>query len=382
MPLDLKKPVPLYLQIAEDIRAKIDARTLRMGDQLGSQQELSREYRVSLMTVKKALAHLAHHGLVYGRMGKGSFVGRRSAVSPQSMQRSIGIVLENLQSPFFSLIVQAAEEAAYQRGYNVLLSNSFGRSEKEEEQIRHFWRIGAGGLLIASLHHIYHATPTIHMLHRERFPLVMVSYMDDPDIPFVGTDHEEGAYMATHHLLRLGYKRIGYINAERGNLVGELRKTGYVRALSDAGRSVEQRFLYRIRVQGTRNYYASGYELGQRFCRKRGIRPDAVFAYNDMTALGFQRAVLEHGLRVPDDIAMVGFDNIEPGKYAGVPLTTIEQQTARIGSDAVDILTGLIEGRKTLTRKIFAPRLVVRESCGSPSVKSHMRSRALKAQTA
>ncbi len=235
MPVDLKKPAPLYLQIAEDISSRIGSGTVHIGDQLGSQQELSREYRVSLMTVKKALSHLAHQGWIYSRVGKGSYVARQSPQPQPVIHHSIGIVLENLQSAFFSMIVQAAEEAAYHKGYNVLLSNSSGETEKEERQIRHFREIGVSGLIIASLRHVYHATPTIQMLRREEFPFVMVSYMEDREIPFVGTDHEEGGYMAAKHLLGQGYKRIGYVNAERGNLVGELRKKGFVRALREAG---------------------------------------------------------------------------------------------------------------------------------------------------
>jgi DNA-binding LacI/PurR family transcriptional regulator len=370
MPIDWKKPAPLYVQIAEDISTKIASGALHIGDQLGSQQDLSREYRVSLMTVKKALANLAHQGWIYSRVGKGSFVARQSPAPPPVMQRSIGIVLENLRSPFFSLIVQALEEAAYARGFNILLSNSSGQTAKEELQIRNFRKLGVSGLIIASLRHEYHATPTIQMLHREGFPFVMVSYMDDPEIPFVGTDHEEGAYMATHHLIGLGYKRIGYVNAERGNLVGELRKNGFMRALRDGARKVEPRFMYRIQVHGVRDYYQGGYEIGRRFVQTRGRRPDALFTYNDSAALGFEKAAFEGGLRIPQDVALVGFDNIEQGEYAAVPLTTIQQPIARIGAEAVDVLISKVEGREVQSRTVFMPGLVIRDSCGYRRVTS------------
>jgi len=369
MPVDLKKPAPLYLQIADDISAKIASGALPVGSQLGSQQELSAEYRVSLITVKKALANLAHQGWIYSRVGKGSFVAHQSP-EPQVISRSIGIVLENLKSPFFSLIMQAAEEAAYQHGYNVLVSNSSGQREKEERQIRHFRKIGVSGLIIASLRHVYHATPTIQSLHRENFPFVMVSYMDDLDIPFVGTDHEEGASIAARHLVELGYKRIGYLNAERGNLVGELRKKAFIRTLRSLGHEPEGRYFYRIHVHGIRDYYKSGYEFGQRFVQAAGQRPDALFVYNDLTALGFERAVLEAGMRIPRDIALIGVDNIEQGEYAAVPLTTIGQPTARIGAEALGILIKKIEGRAVRQRTVFMPNLVIRKSCGSRAGRS------------
>lgn len=364
MAVDLKKPAPLYLQIAEDISAKIGARTFHIGDQLGSQQELSREYRVSLMTVKKALAHLAHQGWIYSRVGKGSYVARQSLEPQPVIHRSIGIVLENLRSVFFSMIVQAVEEAAYSQGYNVLVSDSSGQTEREERQIHHFRKIGVSGLIIASLRHVYHATPTIQMLYREGFPFVMVSYMDDLEIPFVGTDHEEGAYMAAKHLLSQGYERIGYVNAERGNLVGELRKKGFLRALHEVERDMDPRFHFRIQVHGVRDYFQGGYEVGRRFVQTPGQRPDALFIYNDSTALGFEKAVLEAGLRIPEDVAIIGFDNIEQGEYAAVPLTTIQQPTARIGAQAFDVLIKKIEGKEVEPRTVFMPGLVIRKSCG------------------
>jgi DNA-binding LacI/PurR family transcriptional regulator len=281
------------------------------------------------------------------------------------MHRSIGIVLSNLRSAFFSLIVQAVEEAAYRNGYSVLFSNTGGQPEKEERQVHHFRKIGASGLIIASLRHVFHATPTIQLLRREGFPFVMVSYMDDREIPFVGTDHEEGGYLAAQHLVSLGYQRIGYLNAERGHLVGELRKKGFFRALREGGREPDPRFLYRLRVHGVRDYYRAGIEFGHRFLRAAGQRPDALFIYNDPAALGFEKVVLEAGLRIPEDIAIVGFDNIEQGEYAAVALSTVQQPIARIGAKAFDVLLSRIEGRAHEVRTVFRPELVVRESCGA-----------------
>lgn len=364
MPLDVKKPTPLYLQIVDDLKAQIVSGRWNVGDQLASQHELARHYHVSLITVKKALAHLSHEGWVYSRVGKGSFVARRAVSSPPAVSKSIGLVLQNLQSPYFSLIVQAAEECAYQRGYNILLSNSFGRPEKEEGQIRHFRKIGVAGLIIASQRHVYHANETIRFLQREGFPFVMVTYMADRDVPYVGTDHEQGGYLATQHLLRLGYRRIAYINAERGNLVGELRRQGYVRALEDYGRKVDKRLILRMPMPGERKYFDAGMAMGACF-PTLPVKPDAVFLYNDLAALGFQQALRDRGLSVPDDVAIVGFDNIEQCDYAPVPLTTIQQPTSQIGSDAVDVLVRRIAHQDAPVRTILMPSLIIRRSCGA-----------------
>jgi DNA-binding LacI/PurR family transcriptional regulator len=368
MPLDPKNPAPLYLQIVEDIKSKISTGRHKVGDQLGSQHELSREYGVSLITVKKALTTLVHEGIIYSRVGKGTYVARKNRTSPSARGRTIGLVLRDLQSPFFSLIVQGVEAKAYEYGLNVMLSNSSGRAEKEDAQIEYFRKMGVGGLIIASMSHIYHPTSRIRALLREKFPFVMVSYIEDEDVPFVGTDHELGGYLATQHLLSLGFRTIGYINGEEGNLVGELRKRGYVRALHEHGIKINQRFLFRLRLKGEWNDFQSGYEIGEKVLRSK-VRPDAMFVYNDLSALGFQQALLEGGITVPQDMGIVGFDNIERGEYAPVPLTTVEQPTMQIGMRAVEVLKCQMEGKEYTTRSILQPRLLIRKSCGGTPTK-------------
>ena len=161
MGVDFKNPRPLYQQIADDIKAKITSGELKVGDQIGSQQELAKEYGVSLITVKKALADLIKEGILFSRVGKGTYVARRSAPINFSEHKTIGIVLKDLQSPFFSLIVQSVEEKAYSLGYNILLSTSSEHIEKEDNQIQHFRQIGVNGLVIASMTRLYRATNTI-----------------------------------------------------------------------------------------------------------------------------------------------------------------------------------------------------------------------------
>jgi DNA-binding LacI/PurR family transcriptional regulator len=370
--IDFTKPTPLYLQIAEDIRSRIVSGKLSVGSQLDSHQRISVSYGVSLITVKKALAHLVNEGLLISRMGKGTYVAAQHPQAARVGARCIGLVLRDLQSPFFSLIVHAAEEAAYEKGYNILLSSSSGQAEKEEAQIRNFRKIGVSGMIIASMRRVYRITPAIGELLREGFPFVMVSYMQDESVPFVGTDHELGGYIATKHLLGLGYRRVGYINGEEGNLVGEVRKIGYLRALHEEG--AEPDLGLRLRRRGEWNDFQSGYEIGQHFVSLQR-RADALFIYNDLSALGFEKAVLEGGLRIPGEIAIVGFDNIERGEYADVPLTTIRQPTAEIGRKAVQVLLEKIEGSQAPLRTILSPSLVVRSSCGQLATTAQSRPR-------
>jgi DNA-binding LacI/PurR family transcriptional regulator len=361
MPIDLHDSTPLYLQIVDDIKSKILSKKLRVGDQLGSHAELASFYGVSLITVKKALATMIYEGIIYSRVGKGTYVAEPLLDTDRREHQTIGLVLRDIRSPFFSRVMHSVEESAYELGYHVLLSNSSGRAEKEEAQIARSRKFGVKGMIIASMTHKYHATPTIRRLLHERFPFVMVSYIEDEDVPFVGSDHELGGYLATDYLIKRGYQKIGYINGEKGNLVGGLRRRGYEAALRAHGRRIDKGLIFQLLRRGEWHDYQSGYEIGKRF-GKLNVKPDAVFVYNDLSALGFEDAILDQGLKIPEDVAIVGFDDIERGRHAVIPLTTMRQPTDVIGREAMELLVKQMEGKEAPIRKVLKPELVIRES--------------------
>jgi len=366
--INLNNPLPLYLQVEHAIRGQIERGELQTGQQLGSQQELSRKYNVSLITIKKAVTDLCKEGILMSRVGKGTFVAEKAqAKRILSGQKTIGLVLRDLKHQYFSLIVHSIEERAYQLGFNVLLSNSSGSIEKEEKQIRHFQELGVDGLIIASLSLEYKATKYIQKLQKENFPYVMVSYLHDPEYWWVGANQELGGYMATEHLINVGYKSIGYVHVGKGNLLSEVRKNGYVLALQEHDRPFDSRFIYYLTHESVdlgRDRFQLGYDFGREF-RNLAPRPDALFVYSDTMALGLEQALIEQGVSIPDDVAIVGFDDVTLAEYASVPLTTIHQPADRIGSMAVEIIQKRIDGSDVSNRTIFKPSLIVRESCGA-----------------
>jgi len=362
MALDVRDSTPLYLQIIDEIKSKIASHALKAGDQLGSHAELASTYKVSLITVKKALATMIQQGILYSRVGKGTYIAPQSDVLQHQEPLTIGLVLQDLRSPFFSRVMHSVEDAAYELGYHVLISNSSGKAEKEDAQIARFKKFGVKGMIIASMSHKYHATPSVRRLLHEGFPFVMVSYIADDEIPFVGCDHRLGGFMATEYLIKIGYEKIGYISGEKGNLVGDLRRKGYEEALKAHGRKVDKRLVHHLRMKGEWHDYQSGYEIGKKF-KSFEVKPDAIFVYNDLAALGFQEAALAQGVRIPEDVALVGFDDIERGQYAAVPLTTVRQPTDSIGRQATDLLLRLMAGKRNVLRRVIKPELVIRASC-------------------
>ena len=305
---DPRNRTPLYEMIMRDLRSRIRSGELQPGRRVGTQQELAARYDVSLITVKNALAQLVNEGLLYTQPGRGTYVAAEPARrTPLAPCKTIGLVLRDVGHPFFSMIVHGVEERAYELGFNVLLSSSSGRPEKEERQIRHFRSLGVDGLIIASLSLEYRATEYIQALHREGFPYLMVSYIHDPDYWYVGCDHEYGGFLATEHLIRLGYSTIGYVHLRNGNLLSEVRKNGYYRALMEFGvpfRNGDVFVLGPNEGDDKKDRFDLGLQFGRRF-KTLPSPPRALFFYNDIVALGFLQAAREEGIRVPDDVAVV-----------------------------------------------------------------------------
>ena len=367
--INYNDPAPLYEQIEKDIKRKIKEGILSIGDSVGSHSELSKEYSVSIITVKKALSNLVNDGILYTRVGKGTYVSEKQEKRLDlSIHKSIGLVLRDLKHAFFSMIVHGVEERGYELGFNLLLSSSSNKIEKEEAQINHFRDLGVDGLIIASLALEYKATDYIKKLHNENFPYVMVSYIHDPDYWFVGVNNEQGGYLATEHLIKLGHKSIGYLHAGKGNLLSDVRKNGYYRALTEYDMAFDSKLIFDLTdyaTDSTPDRFRMGYEFGKQF-KNLSKKPDALFMYSDLTALGFEQAANEVGISIPDDVAIVGFDDIESAKYSSVPLTTIHQPADKIGRLAIDVIQKRINGREDIgNRNILPPSLVVRESCGA-----------------
>ncbi len=361
-------PAPLYEQVERDIMRQIKEKSLKPGDFVGTHSELSKKYSVSIITIKKALLNLINSGYLYSRTGKGTFVAEMNEKKINfNSHKTIGLVLRDLKHPYFSLIVHGIEERAYELGYNLLITSSSNSLEKEENQINHFLNLGVDGLIIASLSLQYRATDYLQKLHNNNFPYVMVSYIHDPEYWYVGSNHELGGFLATDHLIRTGYKKIGYVHVGKGNLLSDVRKNGYMQALLEHDIPFDSKLVYFL----DKEMFDSGvdrFKLGEDFGNSFidiPDKPDAIYFYNDAVALGFEKAVMEKGIKVPDDVAIVGNDDIFNSNYASVPLTTIHQPADLIGKKAVDVVKRRIDGIDVENRIVLKPSLIVRDSCGA-----------------
>jgi LacI family transcriptional regulator len=291
--------------------------------------------------------------------------------------RLIGVLVPSLTWPLIPQIMRGIGEVVEQSPYELILYSISHEQDQRHEQGRSavIDRILAARLAEGLLA-VYpgQATSYLNELHDAGYPVVMLDDQGAPtgSTPWVGADNRTGAYTAVQHLLRRGHRRIGHIKGRIGYQCSEDRYQGYCDALTEAGIALDPSLV----VQG--DFLVSGGATCARQLFMLPERPTAIFAASDDMASGVLGAAAEAGLRVPEDVALVGFDDTTPAAFMRPSLTTVGQPFFEMGQraatlllDAVNALRQPVPSWHTVQRESapireFLPtRLVVRESCGS-----------------
>ncbi len=287
-----------------------------------------------------------------------------AAARALASQRSwtIGLVLPHSISffftdPYYPHLTKGIAQACNQHDYTLALF-LVGTKEDEEKIFARLSRKGLlDGVIVQAGHH--GDQQIIGRMVDTRMPLVVAGRPFRSDnVSYIDIDNSAAASNAVSHLIRLGYQRIGTIAGPSNSTVGLDRKAGYVEALKDRGKTIHDSLIAEGDFTETGGYHAMQ--------RLLPAKPDAIFAASDIMAIGAMRAVREAGLKVPDDVAFVGFDDLPMATLSDVQLTTIRQPVVQFGVRAVEILIEQIESGITAPRRtILDTELVIRESCGA-----------------
>lgn len=257
--------------------------------------------------------------------------------------------------PYFAALITGISRACNTHNYTLAL---FFQSQQEQDQV-YQRALGAGLLdgLIVTADKI--TDPLIPQIIARRIPAVYVGRpLDKTNTSFVDVDNVAGAYMAVSHLIRLSYQRIATITGPMSSTTSIDRHEGYVKALTERNRPVEDALI--VCGDFTQD---SGYTAMRQLLPHK---PDAVFAATDTMALGAIQAIREANLTIPDDIAIVGFDDLPPAIIADPPLTTIRQPVNQSGILAVEMLIDLLETGSDMPRHTILPTdLIIRATCGA-----------------
>jgi LacI family transcriptional regulator len=272
---------------------------------------------------------------------------------------TIGLVVPNNTNPYFAEMSRGIETYCEQRGYCVILGNSDDEPEKQRKYLRVLIERRIDGLIVASAGD---EDTLADALGRTDLPVVIV----DREVPgvqadLVQIDHEQGAYMAARHLLELGHRRIACITGPARMVVSDARVKGFTRALAEQGIDVDA-----CKLMAGDYTAGGGYEAACRLLD--GTHPTAIFATNDVMALGALRAAAERGLSVPRDLSIIGFDDIQLSQYFYPALTTVGQSIVALGERAAQTLLERVskEVDAAARRIVIAPDLKLRESTAAP----------------
>jgi LacI family transcriptional regulator len=278
----------------------------------------------------------------------------RGLITGRSML--IGLVVPDISHSFFDEIFTAVQKAAQPRHYFVVLSHTNDDPKAELSAIHSLIERQVDGVILASAFTEKRASQleclsqTPHVLIDRKFDTWSSSY--------VVVDDEKVGYLGTSHLARLGYQLIGHVAGPNVS-TARLRLQGFRRAIREQNLPLPQGYIWR-----TGFHQSDGYGIADQILRQRP-RPEAIFAANDPLAIGLIERFLELGIRVPEDIAVVGTGDVRYTSLLAVPLTTVRPPKADIGSKAVEILLDLVEDPQRLRQITLEPELVVRQSCGA-----------------
>ena len=270
--------------------------------------------------------------------------------------KTLGVLIPNTTDAFFSEVIQGIADECLKFGYSLVLSHTNGSADDELQYLRLLQEKRVEGLFV---YPVQEDNRYIDEFKKIKIPFVFLNrHTPAIECDYVANDNQKGAYLAVEHLIQKGHKQIVYMCNKPNSSSGIERIAGCKKAMSDNGLALEN-----LKIIVCDSTMDSCYKITKQiFENKKHL--SAIFCWDDKLAIGAMKAVHEKGLKMPQDIALIGYNDIEISKYLFPPLTTIRQATFKIGTTASKILLERLETGKSLNYKqiIFEPKLIARET--------------------
>jgi GntR family transcriptional regulator of arabinose operon len=373
--VDHNSTIPLHLQLLNQLRHLILSGQWAPGNRIPSESELQNQLNISRSTIRQALRNAEADGLIERVPGKGTFVAN---AAPTNEQRLIGYITMDLSSSDLQYrLLSGFESEARDKGYRIIFSNSRNDILEENRLLDELLNDKVSGIFIWPIQNSDPSRRLRQLIDQAAVPIML---MDRP-LPATGCDcvtsaNFQGAYNAVKYLISLGHQKVIFLSHPVLEIlpVAE-RLRGYQAALTEAGlRPADPKLIGPEREIGTRqaltaysNSTGPEIEAIQQFLQEPDP-PTAIFAVNDVVALLVLRAAAQAGRHIPDDLSLVGFDDIELVAHVDVPLTTVAQDSFGLGKRGAKLLIERIEGYHGPPRQEILPtQLKIRASTGQPA---------------
>lgn len=341
---------PKYIHIKNNIKESIENGIFV--DKLPGERVLAKDFDVSYMTVRKAITELVEEGILHKFTTKGTFVSNRK-ISPKKT-RNIGFFLdekikEGISSPYYSLIFKALNKTAKEKGYNILLFSDFDDLHPVKNQKK------IDGVIICCFPRIEDKIQEI----KKYLPIVLLDNIAaDKSLPSVTIDNFNSCSNSTEYLWSLGHRRIGFISGLLDSDVCKDRLHGYTSTINRLGSKEDSSLIFKGDYS-----YESGEKAGK-FFESLSDSPSAIICANDSMAIGAMKILQEKGLRIPKDVSVVGFDNIEVASRVFPGLTTNAAPIGKMAEKSIDLLLQSIDGTDIDYKHFILPaEFIKRDSC-------------------
>jgi DNA-binding LacI/PurR family transcriptional regulator len=352
-----------YKEIKNMLLAEITK--LKSDDRLPSRPELCKRLDTAKATLDKAINELVAEGVLYSKNGSGTYVvGTNDDLSVIQHKGSWGVIVRDVTETFYAKIVRGVENVAQSYGINLILCNSDSDFDKQEQYIKRLKHSGGvSGIIIFPIlsqnlqenHRLY------SQLNELKIPFVFCNRnVEGINAPVVTSNNFYGGYIATKHLLEKGYRNIAYISHEKVRASVD-RCQGYMTALIENGIEINRKI---ITMEDQSQEQPYGYESMKKILATDQM-VDAVFCLNDKTVYGVYRAIADAGLKVSDDIGVVGYDDTDICEKSIPRITSVAYKNLEIGTKAAEVLYRLINKEELSDCEfyLFQPEVVVRDSC-------------------
>lgn len=327
-----------------------------------SLKDLAKELNVSISTVSRALKNSPEISSEMRVKVKALAKERNYRPNPFAMSllknspRIIGILVPDIVTHFYSSIISGISDVARRNNYSVIISSSYEQYELEKQCLEDLINIRVEGI-IACLSQETVDYSHFEVLHEQNMPVVFFDRICLPSkFSSVVTDNVESAQKATNHFLKSGAKRVAFIGGANHLEIVKQRKHGYLQALRENNLSIEKNLVYCKHIN-----YEEGY-AGTCKLLKLENPPDAILAMNDSLAFGAMKAIKDSGLKIPKDVALIGYTDEDHSNYVEPSLTAVTHQTYKMGEVACELLLEQIRGNGKPKQVIVPSTLSIRDS--------------------
>ena len=335
-----------------------------MGKKHASIYDIAKEAGVSVTTVSRVInnpdkVNTHTRRKIYAIMERMNYAPNALAQSLVSRStETIGVFIHDVKNPFYAEMLYEIEKKAFEKGYSIFIGNTSNQIKKEEAYVELFAKKHVDGIIMVGGRNVREAQSNHILKTAERIPVILTNHtVIGKNIYCICADEAEGAVMAVQHLIDTGRRKIAYINGHEEAYAKIIKKDGYLKTLRRNNLAIDERLI----VNAPRDTMEGGYAACEELLGKGGSF-DAVFVSNDLMAIGVLKKLASAGIRVPQDVSVVGYDDIQLCKFFSPSLSSVTQECAEIGSMAVQMLIDVLEGKEVHKVTYLKPKLMIRES--------------------